>query len=104
MRSCTDPSRRRLLQQLALGAGLPLLAPRAHAAGAASLPLLSPGDPAAQATQYVADARQAKGAQPGASCANCSLYGMVSATAGTCSLFPSNLVAAAGWCNAWSGL
>lgn len=76
----------------------------AATAAAGKLPMLKDSDPAAQATRYVSDAHHAKGAQPGASCSNCSLYGALGASTGTCSLFPSYRVAAGGWCSAWSGL
>jgi hypothetical protein len=102
-----DAARRRLLASLAIAIGGSALlgrAPEARAATASQLPLLKDTDPSAQATQYVSDARRATAAKKGASCSNCSLYGSVSPTAGTCSLFPSNLVAAGGWCSAWSGL
>jgi hypothetical protein len=93
---------------VAIGMGLSILMARAPevraAAGASQLPMLQDNDPAAQATKYVSDARRASGAQQGASCSNCSLYGAVNPNAGTCALFPSNRVAAGGWCSAWSGL
>jgi hypothetical protein len=77
---------------------------RAADAGGSKLPLLEESDPAAQATQYVGDAHHAKTAAAGANCSNCSLYGSINAGSGTCSIFPKNRVAAAGWCNAWSSL
>jgi len=100
-------ARRRLRRRLALGL---MLAPVAAletpaASGAQSLPLLSESDPAAQAEQYVADAKRAKNAPPGALCSNCSIYtGAEGAAQGSCTLFPGKLVKAAGWCKSWSGL
>ncbi|HLK70386.1 MAG TPA: high-potential iron-sulfur protein [Steroidobacteraceae bacterium] len=102
-----DPARRRLLTGLATGIGLAVVtgSPPTRAAGAPDqLPMLQEQDPAAQASKYVSDAHRAKGAEPGASCASCSLYTSVSADAGTCSVFPSNRVAADGWCSAWSSI
>jgi hypothetical protein len=74
------------------------------AAAASALPMLKDSDPAAKATRYVSDVSRAKGAQPGANCSNCGLYGSLSANAGTCSLFPGNRVTAGGWCSAWASL
>jgi hypothetical protein len=104
-----DQARRDLLTGVAACAGigtlLVLSSPaQAADAGSSKLPLLEESDPAAQATQYVGDAHHAKAAQAGANCSNCSLYGSVNAGSGTCSIFPKNRVAAAGWCNAWSSL
>lgn len=94
-------SRRRLLQRLALGA---LFAPgAARTALAASAPLLSVSAPQAQAVRYVEDARNAKGASPGSSCANCALYqGAAGSSQGPCQLFPGKDVKAAGWCSSWA--
>jgi hypothetical protein len=94
-----------LLRRLALGLTLaPVVALESRAAaGAENLPLLSESDPAAKSEQYVADAKQAKNAPPGALCSNCSIYGGGTAQ-GTCTLFPGKLVKAAGWCKSWSGL
>jgi hypothetical protein len=104
-----DRGRRDLLMAVAACAGIgTLLAQpsRARAADAdnSKMPLLRESDPAAQATQYVGDAHHTKTAQAGANCSNCSLYGSVNASSGTCSIFPKNRVAAAGWCNSWSSL
>jgi hypothetical protein len=88
-----------LLRKLALGLSL------APVALAAEAPLLSESDPAAKALDYVADAKRAKGASPGAMCSNCSVYGGADGSAqGPCTLFPGKLVKAAGWCKSWSGL
>ncbi len=108
-RSAIDRARRDLLMGVAACAGIGTLlvqSSRARAADAdnSKLPLLEESDPAAQATKYVGDAHHTKMAEPGANCSNCSLYGSVNASSGTCSIFPKNRVAAAGWCNAWSTL
>ncbi len=104
-----NASRRTLLTGAGACAGLSMLlaiAPPAPAADAANggLPMLMQSDPAAQATRYVTDARRAKGATKGALCSNCALYGSLDAKTGTCSLFPKNRVAGAGWCTAWASL
>ncbi|HEY3729981.1 MAG TPA: high-potential iron-sulfur protein [Steroidobacteraceae bacterium] len=96
-----SPERRVLLQRLAVG--LSLLLDERVAQGAAAA-LISEQDPAAKAVQYVEDAKRAKGAESGADCSNCSLYGSAGADRGSCSLFPGKLVKAAGWCSKWSGL
>jgi len=99
-----DRDRRALLRRLAVGLAAVPLVPLA-ARGAQSLPLLEENDPAAKAEQYVADAKRAKGAQSGALCSNCSIYGgNAGSDSGTCTLFPGKLVKAAGWCKSWSGL
>ncbi len=104
MHEPTDPTRRALLQQVAAGLSLAQLA-HARSARAADLPLIGEQDPAAMKVHYVADASRAKDAQPGANCANCSLYdGASGAAQGRCSLFPDKLVQAAGWCDSWSTL
>jgi hypothetical protein len=99
MSDIANPARRTMLRKLALGLSL---TPMAFAADA---PLLSEHDPAAKALEYVADAKRAKAASPGALCSNCSVYsGAEGAAQGTCTLFPGKLVKAAGWCKSWSGL
>jgi hypothetical protein len=99
MSDIAHPGRRTLLRRLALGLSL------APVALAAEAPLLSENDPAAKALEYVADAKRAKDASPGALCSNCSVYGGADgAEQGPCTLFPGKLVKAAGWCKSWSGL
>ena len=106
MKRLEDPGRRQLLHDLARGLSLlPLALADAPLLHAADLPLISEDDPAAKAVMYVADASRAKGAQSGATCANCSLYSAASgATEGQCTLFAGKDVKAAGWCTAWSSL
>jgi hypothetical protein len=102
MNQLANPARRTLLKNLTLGLSL---APIAAAASGAELPILAETDPAAKAVQYVEDASNAKDAQPGANCSNCSIYsGSNGAQQGSCTLFPGKLVKAAGWCNAWSNM
>jgi High potential iron-sulfur protein len=99
-----DPSRRRLLQKLALGVPLiPLAAYQANAVSAEELPLLAPDAKGAKAVNYVEDAAKAQGAQPGSSCANCALYqGHSGSPSGPCQIFPGKQVKAAGWCSTWA--
>jgi High potential iron-sulfur protein len=97
-------SRRLVLQRLVLGASLtPLLAGGMRRAIAAPAPLLSVDAPEAKAVKYVEDARNARGATPGSSCANCGLYqGPNGSTQGPCQLFPGKNVKATGWCSSWA--
>jgi hypothetical protein len=97
------PSRRAILQQVALGLSVLSLAALKSRARAADR-LLSEQDPEAIKVQYVEDASRAKEAQSGANCSNCSVYTPMGDTQGSCGLFKNRLVKAAGWCNAWSGL
>lgn len=97
-------SRRRLLQRLALGVSLgPLAAGALRESRAAAAPLLSVDAPEAKAVKYVENAKDAHGASPGSSCANCGLYqGPNGSTQGPCQLFPGKEVKAAGWCSSWA--
>lgn len=97
----TSPSRRRLLQRLAIG--LTVAAGPLRTAFAAPAPLLAVEAPEARAVKYVEDARQAKEAQPGSNCGNCALYQGASGSAqGACQLFPGREVKASGWCTSWA--
>jgi high potential iron-sulfur protein len=100
----TPISRRRLLRSLALGVTIaPLASLPLRAAFGAAGPLLSPAEPAAKAVRYVEDARQAKGATAGSTCANCALYlGATGAAQGPCQIFAGKQVKAAGWCSSWA--
>jgi len=94
-------SRRYLLQRLALAVSLAPLAVSVRRAGAATL--LAPTAPEAKAVLYVEDAKSAKGATAGSTCANCALYqGASGSTQGPCQLFPGKDVKAAGWCSSWA--
>ena len=105
MNQPSNPSRRALLQQAAVGLSLTSLALARYTPALAAAPaLISEQDPAAKAERYVDDASRAKDAQSGADCSNCSLYSAAGATQGGCTLFPGKLVKAAGWCSSWSGL
>jgi len=100
-------TRRALLERLAWGAALaPVAAANIRAASAAdasAAPLLAVTSPEAQAVKYVEDARDAKAATPGNSCANCALYlGSTGSAQGGCQLFPGKQVKASGWCSSWA--
>lgn len=97
-------ARRRLLRRLAAGAAaIPLATAVVRKTLAASAPLLSVNAPEAKAVKYVEDAKQAAGAAPGSSCANCGLYqGPEGSVQGPCQLFPGKEVRASGWCSSWA--
>jgi hypothetical protein len=97
-------SRRQLLQRMALGVSLtPLVSGGLSRALASAGPLLSVDAPEAKAVKYVEDAKKAKGAAPGSSCATCGLYqGKNGSAQGPCQLFPGKDVKAAGWCSSWA--
>jgi High potential iron-sulfur protein len=98
-------SRRRLLQRLALGVSLtPVAAGLVRPAfAAAPAPLLQVGSAEAKAVKYVEDAKEAKGATPGSTCANCGLYqGANGSSQGPCQIFPGKDVKASGWCSSWA--
>lgn len=99
-----NPSRRRFIRKLVLGAtAAPLAMARLTTSRAADLPLLSPEDPAAQKVKYIEDAGSNKSAAKSNSCATCALYeGAYGSTQGPCQLFPGKHVKAAGWCSSWA--
>jgi hypothetical protein len=103
MTSEQNPSRRKFVRKLALGAALaPVALARLTASQAADQPLLSPDDPAAVKVKYTEDAAQAK-TPKGNKCSTCALYeGTYNSTQGPCQIFPDKLVKAAGWCSAWA--
>jgi hypothetical protein len=115
-------SRRQALRRLAAAAGICVAmrgsgafgaesssgqAPGAAAPGAAA-PHLNVKDAAAVAVGYVEDAAQVDAKKyptfsKGSNCANClQLQGAEGASYRPCTLFPGKLVAAAGWCSAWT--
>ena len=100
----TPISRRRWLRSLALGVTVaPLAILWLREASGADGPLLNPAEPAAKAVRYVEDARRAKGATPGSTCANCALYlGATGSAQGACQIFAGKQVKAAGWCSSWA--
>jgi hypothetical protein len=80
--------------------GVALWPPRIRATSA---PLLDPKDPGARAVRYVEDAKRAKEAAAGSTCASCALYqGTATSRQGPCQLFPGKEVKAAGWCASWA--
>jgi hypothetical protein len=96
-------SRRQLLRRLALGVTLAPVALASLRQARAAQPLLAVTAPEAKAVHYVEDAKSAKGAAPGDSCANCSLYqGANGSVQGPCQLFKDKDVKAAGWCSSWA--
>jgi High potential iron-sulfur protein len=96
-------SRRETLRTLAGAAAMAVL-PR-HAFAAERLDVK---DPKAVAVGYVENAAQLDGKKysnyvPGSSCANClQLQGAPGAAYRPCDFFQGKLVAAAGWCTAWT--
>ena len=104
MNDSPSPSRRRLLQRLLLGVSLaPVAAGGLRAALAAPAGLLQASAPEAKAVKYVENAKDAKGAAAGNTCANCALYqGANGSAQGPCQLFPGKDVKAAGWCSSWA--
>ena len=101
MNQPASPSRRRLLQRIALGVSLSPLVAVLRPAQAA--PLLAVGAPEAKAVKYVENAKDAQGASPGSNCANCGLYqGANGSAQGPCQLFPGKDVKASGWCSSWA--
>lgn len=99
-----EESRRRLLQDFALGLALiPIAVTLPRAANAADSPLVAVDDPVARAVRYVGDAGQAIDAKSGSRCSTCSLYqGGPGSVQGGCLLFPGKSVKSAGWCSSWS--
>jgi len=94
-------SRRRLLQNLSIGA--PFLALATLPARGADQPLLPPDAKEAKAVKYVEDATKAQRPVKDSTCANCGLYqGKASAATGPCQIFPGKSVKAAGWCSSWA--
>lgn len=104
MHAITQVTRRRFLKRAVLAAaGVPLAVLALRQAIAAGAPLLNPADPAAKAVKYVEDAKRARDAAPGNTCANCALYQGASGSAqGSCQIFPGKDVKAAGWCSSWA--
>jgi len=98
----SNPTRRRFVRKLMLGAALaPLALTRFEPARSADQPMLSPDDPAAAKVKYTEDATQEKNAK-GNKCGTCGLYeGTYNSAQGPCQIFPDKRVVAAGWCTAW---
>ena len=88
---------RRTFVQLSSVATAATLTGRAWAAE--PLAPLPPDNPQAQALKYTEDATGT--APAGQNCANCLHYKSLDDTWGSCALFPTFKVKAAGWCSAW---
>jgi hypothetical protein len=98
-----SPARRRLLERLVLAVPLAALIVSRSAPADGAAPLLDVASPQAKAVKYVEDAKEAKGATAGSSCANCALYqGAAGSKQGPCQLFPGKDVKASGWCTSWA--
>jgi High potential iron-sulfur protein len=105
-------SRRQALRVLAIAAGvmgaLPCRRALSAAAPAGQTPHLDVKDPAAVAVGYVestakVDPKKYPTYTQGTNCENClQLQGAAGALYRPCTLFPGKLVAAAGWCSAWT--
>ena len=103
MSTLKSPSRRRLMQSLALGVPLAALATSRPERADAAAALLDAASPEAKAVKYVENAKDARAATAGSSCANCGLYQGVNGSArGPCQLFPGKDVKASGWCTSWA--
>ena len=104
MKKTFDESRRRLLQNLALGTVLvPVAAASLRTAAAADLPLVAADDPTAKALKYTTDASKAAERKAGSMCSNCTLYqGAAGSKQGGCLLFPGKAVVSGGWCSSWT--
>lgn len=70
---------------------------------AGDLPHVSEDDATAKSLKYVHDATKAsERSNAEAICKNCTLYsGSIDSEWGPCSIFPSKVVNASGWCTAW---
>jgi hypothetical protein len=100
--------RRSVVTALALASASVVLAPRRSALAAGGLPKLSVNDPAAVAVGYVEDAalvdpKKFPAYVKGSNCENClQLQGTAGDAYRPCTLFKGKVVAAAGWCSAWT--
>ena len=97
------PTRRRFIKLTAIGFAV---APFANTlcGKAAAADLIAESDPAALKLKYKADATKApERTNPAELCDNCLLYDSKDSAYGTCSALEDKLVAAKGWCAAWSG-
>jgi hypothetical protein len=99
---------RRQFLKLSAAAAAGCFVVTARSAGAEDLPKVSPDDPMAKAMRYTHDAASVDPATRGnpaaeQNCANCALIqGNDGDEWRPCQIFPGKVVAAAGWCSAWS--
>jgi hypothetical protein len=100
-------TRRTLVKNLSLGAGLSAALPWRPTRGAEPA-RLDVKDPAAIALGYVeksaqVDAKKYPEYVKGSNCENClQLQGSAGKSYRPCNLFPGKLVAAGGWCKSWT--
>jgi hypothetical protein len=100
-------TRREVIKNLSLAAGLSAALPR-HQAQSAEPARLDVKDPAAIAVGYVenagqVDAKKYPAYAKGSNCENClQLQGSAGANYRPCGLFPGKLVSVSGWCTAWA--
>jgi hypothetical protein len=100
-------TRRELIKNLSLAAGLSAALPWRQTRGAAP-ERLDVKDPAAVALGYVENAAQVDVKKypafvKGSTCENClQLQGSAGSNYRPCSLFPGKLVAVDGWCKSWT--
>jgi High potential iron-sulfur protein len=100
-------TRREVIKNLSLAAGLSAALPR-HQAQSAEPARLDVKDPAAIAVGYVENAGQVNAKKypayvKGSNCENClQLQGSAGDNYRPCGLFPGKLVSVSGWCTAWT--
>jgi hypothetical protein len=100
-------TRRAVIRNLGLAAGLTAALPWRKTRGASSV-RLDVNDPAAIALGYVENAAQVDAKKypdfaPGSTCENCLLLqGSAGNDYRPCSLFPDKLVSVGGWCKGWT--
>jgi hypothetical protein len=100
-------TRREVVKNLSLAAGLSAALPR-HRAQSAEPARLDVKDPAAIALGYVenagqVDAKKYPAYAKGSNCENClQLQGSAGDNYRPCGLFPGKLVSVSGWCTAWT--
>ena len=100
-------TRREVIKNLSLAAGLSAALPR-HQAQSAEPARLDVKDPAAIAVGYVenagqVDAKKYSAYVKGSTCENClQLQGSAGDNYRPCGLFPGKLVSVSGWCTAWT--
>ena len=96
--------RRRFIKISATGFAAAPFANALLRGNAAAADLIKESDPAAVKLKYKADATKApERTNPAELCDNCLLYESKDSAYGTCSALENKLVAAKGWCTAWSG-
>jgi hypothetical protein len=102
-------SRRELMTGVLLvSAVVPALGLNGKDAKAADLALVDVNDPTAKALDFVTDATQLNAStepayKPGRHCGMCAQFrGNQADTMGACNIFTGHLVAAGGWCMAWT--